>query len=67
MLKIKASDLEILRQEEEMNKVAEISMVNAIAGFAVQDKKKDLLIQQLAQTISGLAIEIKKIRGQHNV
>lgn len=67
MLKIKASDLEILRQEEEMNKVAEISMVNAIAGFAVQDKKKDLLIQQLAQTISGLAIEIEKIRGQHNV
>jgi|BioPla2DNA2_1021312.scaffolds.fasta_scaffold137199_2 hypothetical protein len=63
MIKIKATDLEILRQEEETNRAGEQSIVKAIANFAVQDKKKDLLIQQLAQTVSSMAIEIEKIRG----
>jgi len=63
MIKIKVTDLEILRQEEETNRAGEQSIVKAIANFAVQDKKKDLLIQQLAQTVSSMAIEIEKIRG----
>ncbi len=63
MIKIKATDLEILRQEEETNRAGEQSIVKAIANFAVQDKKKDLLIQQLAQTVSSMAIKIEKIRG----
>ncbi len=42
MIKIKVTDLEILRQEEETNRAGEQSIVKAIANFAVQDKKKDL-------------------------
>lgn len=61
MLKIKVSDLEILRQEQAMAKLAEQSTVRAVVQLSVENKKKDLLIQQLAQTINTLAIEIAKL------
>lgn len=37
--------------------------VRAIADLAVENAKKDLLIQQLAQTIANLNIEIQQLKG----
>lgn len=37
--------------------------VRAIADLNVENAKKDLLIQQLAQTIANLNIEIQQLKG----
>ena len=52
-----------LIKEKESKKLTEQNTVKAIADLAVSNKQKDLLIQQLSQTVANLNIEIAKLKG----
>lgn len=63
MLEIQVSDLKIKRYEENAKQTQEKTSTKTLAELAVESKKKDLVIQQLAQTIATLNLEVQKLKG----
>ena len=52
-----------LIKERDNKKTVEQNTVKAIAELNIKNKKKDILIQNMAQTIASLNIEIAKLKG----
>ncbi|WPZ17776.1 hypothetical protein UM396_14420 [Geobacillus subterraneus] len=63
MKSIRIKDLEIVEQERQQEELAEKNTATTLAQLAIENKKKDLLITQLTQTIANLNIEIAKLKG----
>lgn len=63
MRSIRIKDLEIVEQEKSEKEAANRSWAQAVATLAIEDKKKDTLIGQLAQAVAALSIEITKLKG----
>lgn len=60
---IRIKDLEIVEQERQQSEIVEKSTAEVLAQLSVENKKKDVLIVQLTQTIADLNIEISKLKG----
>lgn len=66
LLEIAISDLKITRDEKKKKDLEEVANQNSakvIAQLMLSDKKKDLLITQLAQAVANQNIEIQKLKG----
>ncbi|RLQ08635.1 hypothetical protein NSQ51_13380 [Geobacillus sp. FSL K6-0789] len=63
MKSIRIKDLEIVEQERQQEESTEKNTAAALAQLTIENKKKDLLITQLTQTIANLNIEIAKLKG----
>lgn len=63
MKSIRIKDLEIVEQERKQEELAEKNTTNALVQLTIENKKKDLLITQLTQTVANLNIEITKLKG----
>ena len=63
MKSIRIKDLEIVEQERQQKEVAEKNTSMALAQLALENQKKDILIEQLTQTVANLNIEIMKLKG----
>lgn len=66
MLEIAISDLKITRDENKKKSLEEVANQNSakvITQLMLSDKKKDLLITQLAQAVANQNIEIQKLKG----
>ena len=63
MKSIRIKDLEIIEQERKQEELAEKNKANALVQLTIENKKKDLLITQLTQTVANLNIEIAKLKG----
>lgn len=63
MKSIRIKDLEIVEQERKQEELAEKNTMNALVQLTIENKKKDLLITQLTQTVANLNIEITKLKG----
>ena len=63
MKSIRIKDLEIVEQERQQEELAEKNTAAALVQLTIENKKKDLLITQLTQTIANLNIEIAKLKG----
>lgn len=66
MRSIRIKDLEVVEQERFEKEIANKSMAQIIAMLTVENKKKDMLIEQLSQTVAALNIEIAKLKGGNN-
>lgn len=66
MRSIRIKDLEVVEQERFEKEIANKSMAQIIAMLTVENKKKDMLIGQLSQTVAALNIEIAKLKGGNN-
>ena len=63
MKSIRIKDLEIVEQERKQEELTEKNTTNALVQLTIENKKKDLLIAQLTQTVANLNIEITKLKG----
>lgn len=63
MKSIRIKDLEIVEQEKQQSEIAEKSTAETLAQLYIENKKKDMLISQLSQTVANLNIEIAKLKG----
>lgn len=66
LIEIQVKDLRITRDEKkkkDLEEAANQSSAKVTAQLIVSDKKKDLLITQLAQAIAKQNIEIQKLKG----
>ena len=66
MKSIRIKDLEIVEQERQREEAIETSTAMALARLAIENQKKDVLIEQLAQTVANLNLEIMKFKGGVN-
>lgn len=66
MKSIRIKDLEIVEQERKHGEITEKSTAMALARLALENQKKDVLIEQLTQTVANLNIEIAKLKGGVN-
>lgn len=66
MKSIRIKDLEIVEQERQQEELAEKNTATVLAQSAIENKKRDLLITRLTQTITNLNIEIAKLKGGNN-
>lgn len=66
MKSIRIKDLEIVEQERQQEESTEKNTAAVLAQLTFENKKKDLLITQLTQTIANLNIEIAKLKGGIN-
>ncbi|OKO91408.1 hypothetical protein BRO54_2685 [Geobacillus proteiniphilus] len=66
MKSIRIKDLEIVEQERQQEESTEKNTAAVLAQLTIENKKKDLLITQLTQTIANLNIEIAKLKGGVN-
>lgn len=67
MLEIAIADLKITRDENKKKSLEEVANQNSakvIAQLMLSDKKKDLIITQLAQAVANQNIEIQKLKGE---
>lgn len=60
---IKIKDLEIIEQEKNEQELPQKNVALTLAQLAVENKKKDVLIQSLSQTVATLNIEMAKLKG----
>lgn len=67
MKSIRIKDLEIVEQERQREEAIETSTAMALAQLALENQKKDVLIEQLTQTIVNLNIEIAKLKVKGGV
>lgn len=63
MKSIRIKDLEIVEQERQQQEVAEKTTSMVLAQLALENQKKDVLIEQLTQTVANLNIEIARLKG----
>jgi hypothetical protein len=63
---IRIKDLEIVEQERRQEEAAEKSTSMALAQLALENQKKDVLIEQLTKTVADLNLEIMKLKGGVN-
>ncbi|MCR2045478.1 hypothetical protein [Anaerosalibacter massiliensis] len=63
MAKIKWKTKEEMDQEKEKNANPQQIMSKQIADLAIDNKKKDMLIQNLAKTVSELNIKVQQLGG----
>lgn len=63
MKSIRIKDLEIIEEERKQEELAEKNTATALVQLTIENKKKDLLITQLTQTVANLNIEIAKLKG----
>ena len=56
-------DLEIIEQEKEMEENSEESQIFALSDLAIENKKKDILIEQLSQVVAELSLEVSQLKG----
>lgn len=63
MKSIKIKDLEIIEQEKLGQELPQKNIAMSMAQLAVENKKKDVLIQQLSQTVASLNLEVVKLKG----
>lgn len=63
MKSIRIKDLEIVEQERRQEEAVKRSTSMALAQLTLENQKKDVLIEQLTQTVSKLNIEIAKLKG----
>ncbi|MED4978764.1 hypothetical protein P9726_03395 [Geobacillus stearothermophilus] len=66
MKSIRIKDLEIVEQERQREEAIEKSTSMALARLALENQKKDILIEQLTQTVANLNLEIMKLKGGVN-
>ena len=66
MKSIRIKDLEIVEQERQREEAIETSTTMALAQLAIENQKKDVLIEQLTQTVANLNLEIMKLKGGVN-
>jgi len=66
MKSIRIKDLEIVEQERQREEAIETSTAMALARLALENQKKDTLIEQLTQTVANLNLEIMKLKGGVN-
>ncbi|PUF85659.1 MULTISPECIES: hypothetical protein [unclassified Geobacillus] len=66
MKSIRIKDLEIVEQERQREEAIETSTAMALARLALENQKKDVLIEQLTQTVANLNLEIMKLKGGVN-
>ena len=66
MKSIRIKDLEIVEQERQREKAIETSTAMALSRLALENQKKDTLIEQLTQTVANLNLEIMKLKGGVN-
>ena len=59
MKSIRIKDLEIVEQEQKAEQIP----MKTLAELTVDNKKKDILIAQLTNTVAMLNLEINKIKG----
>lgn len=67
LLEIAIADLKITRDENKKKSLEEVANQNSakvIAQLMLSDKKKDLIITQLAQAVANQNIEIQKLKGE---
>ena len=63
MKSIKIKDLEIIEQEKVEQELPQKNLALSMAQLAIENKKKDMLIQQLSQTVASLNVELAKVKG----
>lgn len=63
MKSIRIKDLEIVEQEQRQEEAVKKSMSMALTQLSLENRKKDILITQLTQTVANLNIEIMKLKG----
>lgn len=66
MKSIRIKDLEIVEQERQREEAVETSTAMALSRLALENQKKDTLIEQLTQTVANLNLEIMKLKGGIN-
>lgn len=66
MKSIRIKDLEILEQEQRQEEAVKKSTSMALARLALENQKKDVLIEQLTQTVANLNIEVARLKGGVN-
>lgn len=66
MKSIRIKDLEIVEQERQREEAIETITAMALARLALENQKKDVLIEQLTQTVANLNLEIMKFKGGVN-
>lgn len=66
MKSIRIKDLEIVEQERQREEAIETSTAMALARLVLENQKKDVLIEQLTQTVANLNLEIMKLKGGVN-
>lgn len=66
MKSIRIKDLEIVEQERQQEEAAEKSTTMALAQLALENQKKEVLIEQLTKTVADLNLEIMKLKGGVN-
>ena len=59
MKSIRIKDLEIVEQEQKMEQIP----TQMLAELTIDNKKKDILIAQLTNTVAMLNLEINKLKG----
>lgn len=59
MKSIRIKDLEIVEQEQKMEQIP----TKMLAELTIDNKKKDILIAQLTNTVAMLNLEINKLKG----
>lgn len=59
MKAIRIKDLEIVEQEQKMEQIP----TQTLAELTIENKKKDILIAQLTNTVAMLNLEINKLKG----
>lgn len=63
MKSIRIRDLEIVEQEQRQEEAVKKSTSMALAQLALENHKKDVLIERLTQTVANLNIEVARLRG----
>lgn len=66
MKSIRIKDLEIVEQERQREEAIETSTAMALSRLSLENQKKDILIEQLTQTVANLNLEIMKLKGGVN-
>ena len=66
MKSIRIKDLEIVEQEQRQEEAVKKSTSMALAQLALENQKKDVLIEQLTQTVVNLNIEVARLKGVVN-
>lgn len=59
MKSIRIKDLEIVEQEQKMEQIP----AQILSELTIENKKKDILIAQLTNTVAMLNLEINKLKG----